>query len=245
MARLNPRQWIYLLLHVVVFMGGVLLVQQSGAVMSGVGASLIATAIAGWVLFVWVLVNQAQANRLEMVARIGLVDAYPGRSTRIKEQYDTRLAGARQSIDIMGFGLRQLREDYLNDFSGWATRAHVRILMVDPDAPAKDCGHSLQRDIEEGNPIGAIASEVREFLLQTTELRAQNPERFQIRLYQALPSINIFRVDDELFWGPYLIRTQSRNTPTFLVQRGGLLFERFTEHFDALWTDERFSREPE
>lgn len=244
MPNLNSRNWVYLLLHVIVFVVGVLFVREKSAVASGVGASLIAAAIAGWVLFVWVMVNQEQARRLDVLARVGLVDVFTARSTRIKERYDERLSGARQSIDIMGFGLRQLREDYRNDFEAWAGRAHVRILLIDPEAPASAMSHATQRDREEGNPTGGIAADVREFLAQTAAVRARHPDRFQVRLYSALPSIDIFRVDDEVFWGPYLMKTQSRNTPTFLVARGGGLFDRLVEHFDALWNDDEFSHAP-
>ncbi|MBI2710057.1 MAG: hypothetical protein HYX34_10230 [Actinobacteria bacterium] len=244
MPKLTSRNWIYLLLHVIVFVVGVLFVRERGAVASGVGASLIAAAIAGWVLFVWVMVNQEQARRLDVLAGLGLIDAFTARSSQIKQRYDDRLAGARQSIDIMGFGLRQLREDYLNDFSSWAARAHVRILLIDPDAPGPATTYATQRDTEEGNAVGGIASDVREFLAQTADVRQRLPEGFQVRLYSALPSINIFRVDDELFWGPYLVKTQSRNTPTFLVSRGGGLFDRLVEHFEALWNDPSLSHPP-
>jgi len=244
MSQLTPRHWIYLLLHLVVFMAGVLVVRVHSAVASGVGASLIAAAVAGWVLFVWVLLNQEQARRLEILAGLGLVDAFTARSTHIKEQYDQRLADARQSIDIMGFGLRQLREDYITDFAGWASRAHVRILLIDPNAPSPSLSHANQRDSEEGNATGSIAVDVNEFLHQTSELRGANPGRFEVRLYTALPSVNIFRVDDELFWGPYLVKTQSRNTPTFLIKRGGGLFDRLAGHFDNLWNDQTLSHDP-
>jgi hypothetical protein len=244
MSKLNPRHWIYLLLHLVVFMAGVLTVRVHGAVASGIGASLIAAAVAGWVLFVWVMVNQEQARRLEILATLGLVDAFTARSTRIKEQYDQRLRGARQSIDIMGFGLRQLREDYISDFTSWASRAHVRILLIDPDAPTTALSHANQRDLEEGNAQGSIATDVREFLQQTATARATHPSRFQVRLYTALPSVNIFRVDDELFWGPYLTSTQSRNTPTFLVKRGGGLYDRLVAHFEELWNNPKLAHDP-
>ena len=37
---------------------------------------------------------------------------------------------------------------------------------------------------------------------------------------------------------------QSRNAPTFLVQRGGVLFERILAHFERIWNDDELSREP-
>ncbi len=220
------------------------LLRQKGSVIPNVGISLIAAAVAGWVLFVWVMLNQEQARRLDTLIQLGFVDGFLARSTRIKDNYDTRLQRARQSIDILGFGLRQLREDYLSEFPAWVARATVRILLIDPDAPISTSSHASQRDKEEGNSQGTISKDVSDFLEQTTDLRSQHSDRFQVRLYTALPSINIFRVDDELFWGPYLVKNQSRNMPTLLVRRGGGLFDPLLAHFDSLWCDTNFSHEP-
>jgi hypothetical protein len=244
MSRINSRHWVYLLIHLVIFAVGVLLVRSRGSVASGVGAALVATALAGWILFVWVLVNQEQARRLDVLASFGLVDAFMARSAQIKSNYDVRLAGARQAIDIMGFGLRHLREDYVAEFQNWASRARVRILLMDPDVPDSAMTNASQRDLEEGNPSGSTSADVKAFLESTASLRIQYPDRFQVRLYTALPSINIFRVDDELFWGPYLVNRQSRNTPTFLIRRGGALFNPLLEHFEELWSNEVFSHDP-
>lgn len=51
-----------------------------------------------------------------------------------------------------------------------------------------------------------------------------------------------FRVDDDLFWGPYLVGKQSRNCPTFIARRGGVVFQRFMNHFDEIWDNPNFSR---
>jgi hypothetical protein len=244
MRKLTPRNWVYLLLHVVLFMAGVLLVQTDGVLWSGVGSSLIAAAVAGWVLFVWVMVSQTQAERIEMVVELGLVAAFPGRSSKIKHVYDSELAGAKQSIDVMGFGLRQLREDYGSEFGTWTSKAVVRILLLAPDAPTQRASYANQRDLEEGNSTGSIVADVSAFLSQTEPLRKASPERFQVRLYKAIPSVNVFRVDDVLFWGPYLVKRQSRNTPTFVVKRGGSLFDAFQSQFDQIWTDDSLSHDP-
>jgi hypothetical protein len=52
---------------------------------------------------------------------------------------------------------------------------------------------------------------------------------------RCIPAINLFRIDDDVFWGPYLMQQQSRNTPTLLATRGGFLFDMLQKHFDALW----------
>ena len=50
----------------------------------------------------------------------------------------------------------------------------------------------------------------------------------------------IDRIDDEILWGIYVVHRASRNTPTFVVQRGKL-FDVMNSHFDTIW--HKFARE--
>lgn len=242
-SRVTAGHYIYLLVYSLVFALGVICVQTGNTVMIGVGSSLVAAGIAGWVLFILVFIDQDERQKRKLVTDLGLVDAFESRSSQIKSEYDRRIDGARTSIDIMGFGLRALLDDYRDAFAGWAGKAHVRILLLDPDYPAVGRSYAAQRDIEEGNDEGRIARDVRTFLEQTRELRAQHPQTFRVRLYTSLPSINIFRVDDELFWGPYLVKSQSRNSPTFVVRKGGMLYDKLVDQFEGIWSNDALSHE--
>lgn len=242
--RLTATNWLYLVLHVLLFGAGIALAPSDRVWLSGVGTSLLASGVAGWVLFLWVMLNENQARRMALLTKMGLVDAFDTRAATIRAQYDDRLAHVRESIDVMGFGLRQLREDYGDSFESWSKRATVRVLLIDPQVPTEAKSNADQRDLEEGNAAGSISTDVAAFLSRTESIREAADSRFQVRLYTALPSVNIFRVDDALFWGPYLVRRQSRNTPTFLVERGGILYDNMRDHFDRLWDDPSLSREP-
>ncbi|MEZ4225047.1 MAG: hypothetical protein R3B13_29100 [Polyangiaceae bacterium] len=194
-----------------------------------------AAGITGWVVFVYVMLSRRTSDKLAVLDAFGLVGAFEGRSTRIRDEYDARLRKAHKHIDLMGFGLRALREDHADNFAGWASRTHVRILLIDPRP------HARQRDLEENNTRGAIEEDVKQFARATAALRKTN-KQFEVRLYTCLPSVNVFRIDDDLFWGPYLIRKQSRNSPTFLTVKGGHLYEVFAQHFEEIWSDDRLSR---
>lgn len=233
---LSPNGVIYLLLHLVVALLGGILVLQGGTVLTAIGTSMIAAGTAGWVIYVYVQLSERTANRLDLITEFGLLEAFPSRAATIRGKYDERLERAHSAIDVLGFGLQALRQDYSTQFEGWVSKASVRILLIDPEAPESGKSYADQRDEEEGNPIGTITRDVQSFLDQTVELRTMHPERFQIRLYQCMPSINIFRVDDIAFWGPYLLRRQSRNTSTMIVRRG-ILFDQLLEHFEALWNE--------
>ena len=235
---LTPTSWVYILIHFALFLGGFVLVRSASVILQAVGASLVAAAVTGWVVFVYVRLSERRAEALEILDRFGFVTAFESRAARIKSEYDDRLARASECIDIMGFGLEALWEDYHSQFADWKSRAHVRILLIDPTS-----GYARQRDIEEAEIPGNIQRSAKRFLRETEKLRSdRGKHRFEIRLYTCLPSVNIFRVDDEMFWGPYLVRAQSRNAPTFVVKHGGVLYRRLLEHFDTIWKSDILSR---
>jgi hypothetical protein len=175
-------------------------------------------------------------RRLQTLSEAGVLGIFEGRAARIRDEYVNRLKDARRQVDVIGFGLSAFREDFQAEIPQWKDRARVRILILDPEFPSPRTSYAAQRDREEGNPEGKIADECKKFVEDFAGFTCSDPKgSLEIRKYRCLPTINILRVDDELFWGPYLIKKQSRNTPTFLVKRGGFLFDHFTSHFDYIW----------
>jgi hypothetical protein len=237
----KPRLVVYLAAHAILFFGGLALMGLQGGVPFAIGTGLAAAGVTGWVLFAYVLLTETTAAQLALLATFGVTGAFMGRSVAIKAEYDRRLSAARSQIDIIGFGLRALREDYAAQFEQWKRQARVRILLIDPSYLAEGASLADARDREEDEPPGRIRDDVARFLAETAEL---HDERFQVRLYRCLPAINYFRVDDELFWGPYLLGDQSRNMPTLLTAAGGKLFTRLQRHFDEIWSSSVFSAEP-
>jgi hypothetical protein len=135
-----------------------------------------------------------------------------------------------------------LREDYLSEFLTWKQKADVRVLLIDPEYPNGEVPYAHQRDVEEADASGTIKQQVRLFVSDTKGITtASGSHTFEIRLYKCLPSINIFRVDNEMFWGPYLVKQPSCNSPTFLIRKA-VLFDRLVEHFEHIWKDDSLSR---
>lgn len=199
-----------------------------------VGTSLIATGAAGMILFLYIRSTDELRHRIELVTNAGLSEIFPERAARIRSEYDSRLAAASE-IDVIGWGLSAFREDYGDQFPVWAGRGRVRILIVDPNYPA--AGHSLAdlRDAEENRPVGDIRRQVQAFVDLIRQQGLIASPSFQVRLMRSIPAINLLRADHEIFWGPYLMAEQSRNTPTLLVRRGGYLFDVLAKHFNELW----------
>ena len=214
----------------------------SGSIVLAVGGSLIAVGVAGHALYLHVMWSQKEEGRLEEIRRAGIACVFGKRSIAMRSEYDIRLERASKSIDILGFGLKHLREDHLRNFSAWANRAHVRILVIDPEAPSVSAPYASQRDCEEGNEIGQIAQDVRTLVNSCRDLINAPSGQFRMRLYTCLPSVNIFRIDSEIFWGPYFVGDVSRNMPTFLLDDRGYVAEAVMGHFEQIWNNPSLSR---
>lgn len=243
------RPLIYLSTQMLLLLGGALVIAEGGKVGFAIGASMVAAGASGLVAFGWILHSEGEGDRQRSFDAFGLVAAFPARSIQIKSEYESRLSTARKQIDIMGFGLNSLREDFLGQFRAWSDRAPVRVLLVDPDAPSRDHSFSSLRDAEESRRVGETRDEIVRFIADTRALWGDPAVRFSLRLARTLPSVNLFRIDSVAFWGPYLISTDSyghtsRNLPTMIVRSPGYMYERLIEHFDQIWESDTFSRLP-
>lgn len=220
-----------------------------------IGTGMMATGICGIVTFGWVVYSDNEEEKRKQINDaaefIGLVNAFDKRSIAISDEYSARIQKARQSIDIIGFGLSALLDDYGDDFETWARHANVRILLIDPDYPNKEYSLADLRDKEERNSSGQIREDVCSFLKKTHCLWSNPNINFNVRLATILPSVNMFRIDNEVFWGPYFVnssenieRLQSRNLPTFIVNSNGKLYNVLIDHFNAIWNDSDKSVNP-
>lgn len=244
----SARHGLYLSCHAILVLVGLVLMLFDwsnitfASLMVAVGASLVAMGFGGTVLFLSRWIEQTESQRLDAIRDSGLRWVFPARAAAIKKEYDTRLAGAAEAIDILGFGLKALREDYRDQFAVWAQRANVRILILDPDFPNANESIAGLRDREENSTPDTIRTDVRQFLVACEHLLNDSSRRFRVRLYRCLPTINLFRIDREVFWGPYLIGDVSRNMPTLLMEDGRLT-DRLIQHFDYIWRSDDFSRD--
>lgn len=109
----DPRSLVYVLCHIVIFAIGIILCITGKVILVAIGTSLIAAGIVGWVVFTYVFASNRLSESLQIISDFGIIKAFEGRQVRIKAEYDQLLGRAHERIDIMGFGLKALREDYL------------------------------------------------------------------------------------------------------------------------------------
>ena len=237
------RTAVWLLIHLVLVLIGFIagnsnflssLVGRELAV--GASASLIAAGITGFS----VVFHNLYADKREILKNriydMGLRNIFNGRSVVIKSEYSTRIVSA-STIDVMGFGLSAFRQDYGDKFASLSASKKIRVLLLHPSYPDSNFSFANQRDVEEHNSTGSIAGDIVQFIRSSQDARDLHPHNFEIRLMTCLPSINLFRFDGEMLWGPYLVGDQSRNMPTFLLVKGDFLFDRLAEHFEIIWND--------
>jgi hypothetical protein len=166
---MTPLGAVWALSHTVMILLGSLILSAKSvqavlgvSVSEGIGGSLIATGVAGISLFLYVSGSDSMRARVEMFSKAGLSAIYAGRSVRIRDQYQERLAKA-QRVDLIGYGLSAFRQDFVADFVVWSHRAQVRILLLDPDFPAREHSFADQRDREENHSVGHTRTDIEAF----------------------------------------------------------------------------------
>lgn len=238
---LNATTVLWAAIHVVLILFGLLIINMdwfsdnfTEELSMSVGASVMATGIVGVFLFLYMALSESTRRQLQAINDAGIEAIYNYRSVRIKKEYDIRLAKAKK-IDVVGYGLGSFFEDYAQDFPKWSTSAKVRIVAIDPSSPDPTNSYADLRDLEEGRAVGKTRADVERLIKTVTDNHHIKKENFEVRVMSAIPSLNVMIIDDEIFWGPYLLAMQSRNTFTCVVKKGGFLYDSLSDHFETLW----------
>ena len=227
---INATTVIYYLAHALIIAVGAGLTLLRNPIWTAIGTSLIAAGAAGAVIYLYIARTETARQAIETLSKFGLTRVYERRAAQIREEYATRLDRAKSHVDILGFGLKDFRRDYIDALGALSGRARVRILLIDPYSDL-----CTMRDREERQGEGTIQSEVTEFISQFKQRYASSdPERLSLKIFTCLPLVNIFKIDNEIFWGPWLVGQASGNTITLRVTRG-ILYDQLSAHFDDIW----------
>lgn len=147
---------------------------------------------------------------------------------------------ARQRIMVLELWLDLLQGAYRNPFTA-ALRAalerdvELRILLLDPDAPAAE-----QRADDLGRTN--VNTNILENLQRLHEFRRGLPERLRknidIRVYSALPPVQMYRVDDHLIVSFFPVNMTSWNAAQYQTKPQAQLGTFVCSKFDELWEAE-------
>jgi hypothetical protein len=186
---------------------------------------------------------------------------YLFKQSRIKEIIDTwKLAGiyrtraemnmraniflteSKEQIDIIAFGLKGFRETQSSLIEDKIRNGlRLRILTIDPQSK-----FLAQREIDEGEVQGQIKNTIIQLTDWVERIKTLSPaqENVELRYYDTLPLDFYFRIDRNLFLGPYMYARSSQQTFSYEFEYGGAGFEYWSTYFEKIWTDVKFAKKP-
>lgn len=194
-----------------------------------IGCSLIATAAFG-IIQIFVLEDK-QKSELE---KWGVSKIYKLRSQK-SEDSDPKISKIKSNLDVVSFGLKRFRETHRKDILKCLKNGTViRILTMHPDS-----NFVSQREIEEESAEGHIQNSIRHLIEWANDLNKQveksNGGYIEIRGYDCMTLDFYWRMDNELYYGPYWFKRDSQATITYKCESGGDCFNLYTQYFEDLW----------
>lgn len=214
-----------------ILMAADIYLQTPGNILIAIGGSLLSSGIV--LLFsVWFIESKAE-NTLD---NWGLTKIYKKRSEK-SDDSDPRLKKARNKLDVVAFGLTSFRETHGKDIETLLNKGvNVRILTMDPD-----CENVFlkQREKEEGKQEGDIRNSINQLVEWANKLNKKSRKgTIKIKGYRCMTLDFYWRVDDEIYMGPYWYKFSSQNTITYKFVSGKQGFDMYADYFEQLWDDE-------
>lgn len=237
---INPYAIIVSLLLVII---GILLILldlfiicTTSNVFVNIGCSLIAS---GLVLFFTATLIDYRKEYL-VWAEWKLEKIFKTRADKNKES-DPKLEGHNvKQLDGIAFGLKSFRTNRRSDVLSCMQRGmNVRLLVMNPSSMFIE-----QRELEEKASAGSIQKSILDLVDWADKLnRESNKGKIQIKFYDCMTLDFYWRMDDELYVGPYLLEFESQQTVTYKYVKGGKGFKLYSEYFESLWNNSSFCHE--
>jgi hypothetical protein len=153
------------------------------------------------------------------------------------DQLVANVAAARQTVEIMETWTGLLEERYHDRFLAairQALRAGVefRILLLDPDSAAAE---QRAEELHQAQVQLLIMENLRELYRLHRSLDPDEARRFQVRVYDASPSIQFYRWDDKAFISFFPIGTRAYDARQIEAFMSSPLGEFVSSRFEDLW----------
>lgn len=139
-----------------------------------------------------------------------------------------------KQLDGIAFGLSSFRSARKTDvLSCLQNGMKMRLLVMDPTSK-----FVKQREQEEHDVNGNISQAIKDLCKWAKDLNDQsNSGKITIKFYNAMTLDFYWRMDDDLYIGPYLLNIKSQQTITYKFVKGGKGFDYYTDYFESLWND--------
>lgn len=193
-----------------------------------IGCSLLASGIV--TLVQTLLFDETKVDYAE---EWGLTKIYKARSEK-SEDSDPKLEKNVKRLDVVAFGLKSFREGHTKRVEKMLKRGgNIRILTMNPD---ENNYFLKQREKEENELQGQIRNSINELIKWADRLNARGYKgKIYIKGYKCMTLDFYWRIDDEVYIGPYWYGIGSQQTITYRFEKGKRGFELYANYFDDLW----------
>lgn len=142
-----------------------------------------------------------------------------------------------KQLDGIAFGLKSFRTNRERDVLTCMQRGmNVRLLVMDPTS-----NFTRQREREEDAGDGSIAQSIIALIEWAEKLNKQSDKgKIKLRFYDCMTLDFYWRMDDEIYVGPYLLDFDSQQTITYKYIKGGKGFDLYSNYFESLWNNTKF-----
>lgn len=195
-----------------------------------IGCSLLASAAFGGIqIFVS---EEKEKTNLE---KWGITKIYKKRSEK-SEDSDPKIKLVKHNLDVVSFGLKRFRETHRDDILKCLRNGTViRMLVMSPDS-----SFVAQREKEESSAKNHIRNSINGLLNWARSLNQEvekdrNSGHIEVRGYTCMTLDFYWRMDNELYFGPYWYNRDSQATVTYKCESGGTCFDLYTQYFEDLW----------
>ncbi len=198
-----------------------------------IGCSLIASGLV--ILLTAILIERKKSDPLD---EWKIQKIYSTRAERNSEA-DPNIDHARYCIDGIAFGLSTFRTMYGKRIEQCLKKGvNIRLLTMDPEGIFVSF-----REQEENAAPGGIKDTIVDLVNWANELNRNNPKgKIVIKAYGSMTLDYYWRVDDDLYIGPYWYGYKSADTITYKFVSGGRGFQHYSDYFERLWDDKELCR---
>ncbi|PWU48224.1 hypothetical protein DLE60_34490 [Micromonospora globispora] len=153
------------------------------------------------------------------------------------EEFSAHVAAASSTVSIMDIGSHLLegpgRDRFLRALrTALGNGVLVRVLLLDPDSAAAS---QRAEEIRPVNVREVIVDNLRRLNEFAESLDAETRARLQVRIYDASPTVHMFRWDDKALISFFPVGVRASAAPHLEVFMGSPLGEFVESRFDELW----------
>ena len=155
-------------------------------------------------------------------------------STRAEKNADSdpELTKAKYQIDAVAFGLKSFRTKQEKKVEACLRKGvNFRIITMNPNSE-----YISAREKEENETEGQIKKTIEDLVSWANRFNSKGLKgKIIVKGYNCMTMDFYWRVDDELYVGPYQYGISSQQTITYKFISGGKGFTQYTEYFEQLW----------